>query len=216
MDWSPHALTVKNGNRLTSVSQMGSDIRSCRAGDDSKNCGSKGQFSFRHDSNHIAGRVSKRIKTTSKGLSLIWFITVPATVTHIVISDVASINAIVVLPCTVTIVRIVPIDTSHIRAAKTKRPVKRMCVSNIIIYILFYDLKGIIAVPGQFKGGKSTLRNALIGEPILPAGVVPLTAAPTFIQFGRDTKNRGEIPGQPFKGRKDHGENIELEMIPTV
>ena len=41
-----------------------------------------------------------------------------------------------------------------------------------------------LAVLGQFKRGKSTLLNALIGEPILPVSVIPLTAAPTFIQFG--------------------------------
>jgi GTP-binding protein EngB required for normal cell division len=41
-----------------------------------------------------------------------------------------------------------------------------------------------LAVLGQFKRGKSTLLNALVGEAILPVGVVPLTAAPTFIQFG--------------------------------
>lgn len=38
-----------------------------------------------------------------------------------------------------------------------------------------------LAVLGQFKRGKSTLLNALIGEPLLPASVVPLTAVPTFI-----------------------------------
>ena len=41
-----------------------------------------------------------------------------------------------------------------------------------------------LAVLGQIKRGKSTLLNALTGEPVLPVGVVPLTAAPTFIQFG--------------------------------
>jgi GTPase Era involved in 16S rRNA processing len=45
-----------------------------------------------------------------------------------------------------------------------------------------------LAVLGQFKRGKSTLLNALTGEPILPVGVVPLTAAPTFIQFGEVPK----------------------------
>jgi GTPase SAR1 family protein len=47
-----------------------------------------------------------------------------------------------------------------------------------------------LAVLGQFKRGKSTLLNALTGEPILPMGVVPLTAAPTFIQFGAVPKIR--------------------------
>jgi GTPase SAR1 family protein len=41
-----------------------------------------------------------------------------------------------------------------------------------------------LAVLGQFKRGKSTLLNALLGEPLLPTAVVPLTAIPTFIQFG--------------------------------
>ncbi len=45
-----------------------------------------------------------------------------------------------------------------------------------------------LAVLGQFKRGKSTLLNALTGEPILPVGVVPLTAAPTFLQYGGAAK----------------------------
>jgi hypothetical protein len=41
-----------------------------------------------------------------------------------------------------------------------------------------------LAVLGQFKRGKSTLINALLGAPILPTGIVPLTAVPTFISWG--------------------------------
>lgn len=41
-----------------------------------------------------------------------------------------------------------------------------------------------LAILGQFKRGKSTLLNALIGEPILPTSVVPLTAIPTFVEYG--------------------------------
>jgi len=41
-----------------------------------------------------------------------------------------------------------------------------------------------LAVLGQFKRGKSTLLNALLGEAILPSSVVPLTAIPTFIRAG--------------------------------
>lgn len=41
-----------------------------------------------------------------------------------------------------------------------------------------------LAVLGQFKRGKSTLLNALVGEPVLPVSVVPLTSIPTFIGFG--------------------------------
>jgi hypothetical protein len=40
-----------------------------------------------------------------------------------------------------------------------------------------------VAVLGQFKRGKSTFLNALLGEPLLPTGVVPLTAMATFIHW---------------------------------
>src|ERR1700691_6072588 len=43
-----------------------------------------------------------------------------------------------------------------------------------------------VACVGQFKRGKSTLLNALIGEPILPSGVVPVTSVPTILRFGED------------------------------
>jgi GTP-binding protein EngB required for normal cell division len=39
-----------------------------------------------------------------------------------------------------------------------------------------------VAVLGQFKRGKSTLLNALLGAPVLPTGVTPVTAIPTFIE----------------------------------
>jgi len=40
-----------------------------------------------------------------------------------------------------------------------------------------------LAVLGQFKRGKSTLLNALLGEELLPADILPVTAIPTFIGF---------------------------------
>jgi len=44
---------------------------------------------------------------------------------------------------------------------------------------LFY-----VACVGQFKRGKSTLLNALVGEPVLPVGVVPVTAVVTVVRHG--------------------------------
>jgi len=41
-----------------------------------------------------------------------------------------------------------------------------------------------LGVLGQFKRGKSTLLNALLGEEILPTSVLPLTAIPTFLSWG--------------------------------
>jgi Dynamin family len=37
---------------------------------------------------------------------------------------------------------------------------------------------------GQFKRGKSTLLNALVGEPVLPMGIVPVTSAITVLRHG--------------------------------
>ncbi len=42
-----------------------------------------------------------------------------------------------------------------------------------------------IAVLGEFKRGKSTLVNALIGAPILPTGVVPVTTVATEVHFAQ-------------------------------
>jgi predicted GTPase len=41
-----------------------------------------------------------------------------------------------------------------------------------------------VACIGQFKRGKSTLINALVGSPVLPTGVVPVTAVPTLLRSG--------------------------------
>jgi len=41
-----------------------------------------------------------------------------------------------------------------------------------------------VACIGQFKRGKSTLLDALVGEAILPTGVVPVTSVPTVLRYG--------------------------------
>lgn len=47
-----------------------------------------------------------------------------------------------------------------------------------------------LAVLGQFKRGKSTLLNALVGYPLLPTSVIPLTAIPTFMEYGSEVQIR--------------------------
>ena len=41
----------------------------------------------------------------------------------------------------------------------------------------------LVAIVGQFSSGKSSFLNALLGSDILPTGVVPVTAKPTFIKY---------------------------------
>jgi GTPase SAR1 family protein len=69
--------------------------------------------------------------------------------------------------------------------------------SNAPIAVRLRELQGRLmeerlqlAILGQFKRGKSTFLNALLGEPLLPTGVIPLTAIPTFIAWGSKPRIR--------------------------
>jgi predicted GTPase len=44
-----------------------------------------------------------------------------------------------------------------------------------------------VLVAGEAKRGKSTLINALLGRPVLPSGVTPLTAVATTVRCGEDS-----------------------------
>jgi GTP-binding protein EngB required for normal cell division len=41
-----------------------------------------------------------------------------------------------------------------------------------------------VAILGQFKAGKSSFINSLIGQPVLPVGVIPVTTVISRLQFG--------------------------------
>ncbi len=47
-----------------------------------------------------------------------------------------------------------------------------------------------VACVGQFKRGKSTLLNALVGYEVVPTGFIPVTAVPTVIRFGAALRAR--------------------------
>jgi len=46
----------------------------------------------------------------------------------------------------------------------------------------------VLAVVGQFKRGKSSLMNAIIGRDLLPTGVLPLTSVITILKYGPKDK----------------------------
>jgi small GTP-binding protein len=62
-----------------------------------------------------------------------------------------------------------------------------------------------VAILGQFKAGKTSFLNSLIGKPILPVGVTPVTTTITRIQYG--TEERAII--RYFDGRESE-EDIAL------
>jgi predicted GTPase len=53
------------------------------------------------------------------------------------------------------------------------------------------DRRFFVACLGQFKRGKSSLLNALVGTSVLPTGVVPVTAIVTILRYG--PKLRAEV-----------------------
>lgn len=55
-----------------------------------------------------------------------------------------------------------------------------------------------LAVLGQFKRGKSSLMNAIIGRELLPTGVLPLTSAITVLKFGPVERLVVRREGSPF------------------
>jgi hypothetical protein len=56
-----------------------------------------------------------------------------------------------------------------------------------------------VACVGQFKRGKSTLLDALIGDRILPTGVVPVTTVPTVVRYGPQRLARVRARGEDWR-----------------
>jgi GTP-binding protein EngB required for normal cell division len=58
---------------------------------------------------------------------------------------------------------------------------QRQCVE---LQVKLAEDRFTLAVVGQFKRGKSSLLNAIVGRDVLPTGVLPLTSAITVLKFG--------------------------------
>jgi ribosome biogenesis GTPase A len=52
-----------------------------------------------------------------------------------------------------------------------------------------------VSVLGEFKRGKSTVVNALLGRDLLPTGVLPLTAVATEVAFGESGASLVHLDG---------------------
>lgn len=63
-----------------------------------------------------------------------------------------------------------------------------------------------IAILGRFKAGKTTFLNALVGRPLLPVGVIPVTSVVTEIEYGRQARAEIEF----LDGRR---EEVPLEAL---
>ncbi|OGK04916.1 MAG: hypothetical protein A2W80_03970 [Candidatus Riflebacteria bacterium GWC2_50_8] len=70
-----------------------------------------------------------------------------------------------------------------------------------------------LAVLGQFKRGKSTFLNALLGEEILPTSVIPLTAIPTFIFWESARRLRVVFSDEKAPIERQPADNAELAEL---
>lgn len=73
-----------------------------------------------------------------------------------------------------------------------------------------------VACVGQFKRGKSTVINALIGVSVLPTGVIPVTMVPTIIRHGDEASARIRFQSKEWStvALKDLDEYVTEEKNP--
>jgi hypothetical protein len=65
-----------------------------------------------------------------------------------------------------------------------------------------------LVILGQFKRGKSTFINALLGESILPTAIIPLTSVVTILRYGPELKVVVEF-------LNDRREEVSLAQLPA-
>jgi GTP-binding protein EngB required for normal cell division len=66
-----------------------------------------------------------------------------------------------------------------------------------------------VAILGQFKAGKSSFLNSLIGKPILPVGVIPVTTTITRLQYG----SRERVLVRHFDGKEQEADLTAVEKF---
>lgn len=89
-----------------------------------------------------------------------------------------------------------PCDTPNLgRLAQIAGALKQSAAAAELEQLLVRINEGrfFVACVGQFKRGKSTLLDALVGEQILPTGVVPVTTVPTVLRYGSERAARVRI-----------------------
>lgn len=72
-----------------------------------------------------------------------------------------------------------------------------------------------LAVVGQFKRGKSSLINSLLGADVMPTGVVPITALATFVEAGAAYSASIQFRSRPTTHRREDDAAALRETLRT-
>ncbi len=64
-----------------------------------------------------------------------------------------------------------------------------------------------VAILGQFKAGKSSFLNTLVGKPVLPVGVIPVTTTIARMQYG----SRERVLVHHFDGKEEEADLSAVE-----
>ncbi len=57
-----------------------------------------------------------------------------------------------------------------------------------------------LAILGEFKRGKSTLINSLLGAEVMPVGVIPMTSVPLLVEYGMEASVTVELSTGELRG----------------
>ncbi len=70
-----------------------------------------------------------------------------------------------------------------------------------------------LAVLGQFKRGKSSLLNALLGAQLLPTAVIPLTSVPTYIRYSEQPYVHVSFEGNKAGDTLSSKDPVEIQQF---
>lgn len=103
-------------------------------------------------------------------------------------------------------------QAEQVEALFTRRDIDKTAIQKLKPLVEHFEIR--IPFIGGFSSGKSTLVNALIGEPLLSTEVTPETAVAAEIRYGANTKFTGHLGnGQTTQVTREQIEENQLSML---
>ena len=103
-------------------------------------------------------------------------------------------------------------QAEQVEALFTRRDIDKTAIQKLKPLVEHFEIR--IPFIGGFSSGKSTLVNALIGEPLLSTEVTPETAVAAELRYGASTKFTGHMGnGQTTQVTREQIEENQLSML---